>query len=170
MSKLRLWSVLGVVSALSAGMAMLAWGQQAPLSPLHNSDELAGLMRVKLASTQKVVEGLMAEDFNLIRKGGEELSRICDATQWRSRDDQLYAQYRSELRRNAQKLIQLAEEKNLDGSAYAYMHSLTTCITCHEHCRDVLHIATKGSGFKVVPIPATEQENSPATRMSPFIR
>lgn len=169
MSKLKLWGILGVLSTLSTALAMFAWGQQAPLAPLHNPDELAGLMRVKLASTQKVVEGLMAEDFDLIRKGGEELSRICDATQWRSRDDQLYAQYRSELRRTAQKLIQMAAEKNLDGSAYTYMHALTTCITCHEHCRDILHVATKRPDFTVVPIPATEQENS-LERMRPFRR
>jgi hypothetical protein len=169
MSKLKLWGILGVLSTLSAALAMIAWGQQVPLQPLHHPDELGGLMRAKLASSQKVVEGLMAADFDLIRKGGEELSRICDATQWRSRDDQLYGQYRSEMRRSAQKLIQMAAEKNLSGSAYTYMHSLNTCINCHEHCRDVLHVATKGPDFKVVPIPATEQENS-LERMRPFRR
>ena len=155
MSKLRILCVLGV---LSTGLVMLAWGQ-APLRPTHNPDELSALMRSKLASSQKVVEGLVAEDFDLIHKGASEMSKVCDATDWHASDDQVYAHYRSELRRTAKKLMLLAEEKNLDGSAYTYMHSLTTCISCHEYSRDVLHIASKSPNLKVVPIPATEGEN-----------
>lgn len=155
MSKLR---ILGVLGVLSTGLVMLAWGQ-APLRPTHSPDELPALMRAKLASSQKVVEGLVAEDFDLIHKGALEMSKICDATDWHASDDQVYAHYRSELRRNAKKLMLLAEEKNLDGSAYTYMHSLTTCISCHEYSRDVLHIASKSPNLNVVPIPATEGEN-----------
>lgn len=158
MSKLKL---LGVLGLLSTSLAMLAWGQQPPAPPAHHPDELPGLMRAKLASSQKVVEGLMAKDFELIRKGAEEMGTVCDATEWRGSDDQVYAHYRAELRRAAKKLILLAEEKNLDGTAYTYMHSLTTCISCHEYSRDVLHIAARQHDFKVIPIPATEQEQIP---------
>jgi hypothetical protein len=160
MSKLK---ILGVLAVLSAGVVVLAWGQ-APPKPTHNPDELPALMRAKLASSQKVVEGLVAEDFELIRKGALEMTKICDASEWHASDDQVYAHYRSELRRTAKKLMLLAEEKNLDGSAYTYMHSLTTCISCHEYSRDVLHIATKNPDLKVVPIPATEEESSPDRR------
>jgi hypothetical protein len=38
------------------------------------------------------------------------------------------------------------------------MHSLTTCISCHQYCRDVLKIATADDMDKVVPIPVTEDE------------
>lgn len=162
MSKAKIWGVLAV-SALSAGGVMLAWGQT-PLKPTHNADELPALMRAKLASSQKVVEGLVAEDFDMIHKGALEMTKICDATEWHASDDQVYAHYRSELRRSAKKLMLLAEEKNLDGSAYTYMHSLTTCISCHEYSRDVLHIATKNPNLKVVPIPANDGENGPDRR------
>lgn len=164
MSKLK---ILGVLGVLSTGLVMLAWGQ-APLKPTHSSDELSGLMRAKLASSQKVVEGLMAKDFALIQKGAEEMSKVCDATDWHASDDKVYANYRSELRRTAKKLILLAEEKNLEGSVYTYMHSLTTCISCHEYSRDVLQIVKKSPDRKVVPIPATEQEGtSEQTRSLP---
>ena len=156
MSKLKLLSVLGV---LSVALTMLAWAQQAPATPAHRPEELSGLMRAKLASSQKVTEGLMAKDFDLIRKGAEEMSKVCDATEWHARGDQVYAHYRSELRRTAKKLILLADDKNLDASAYTYMHSLTTCISCHEYSRDVLHIAAKSPVFKVVPIPTTDEES-----------
>ena len=154
MSKFKLLSLLSIVSA---SLAVLAWGQVPGKTPDHTPDELAGLMRAKLASSQKVVEGLMANDFDLIRNGADELSKVCDATQWHATNDQVYAHYRADLRRSAKKLILLADEKNLDGASYTYMHSLTTCISCHAYCRDVLHVATTSPQFKVVPIPVTAQ-------------
>jgi len=155
--------VLGVLGLLSTSLAVLAWAQ-APIAPerpvphTHSDDELAGLMRAKLASSQKVVEGLMAKDFDLIGKGGLEMIKVCDASQWHASDDQVYAHYRAELRRSAKKLILLAEEKNLDGAAYTYMHSLTTCMNCHDYCRDVLHVSVKKTSQRVVPIPVTDEE------------
>jgi hypothetical protein len=157
MLKLKLLVVFGISAT---ALAMLAWGQEKPFRPSDSTDELGGLMRAKLASSQKVVEGLMSKDFALIRKGSEEMSKICDATHWHATDDQVYAHYRSELRRAAKKMMLLSEEKNLDGSAYTYMHSLITCINCHEYCRDVLHIAKHAPDLKVIPIPATERQNS----------
>lgn len=156
MSKLKLLSVLGI---LSTGLAALALGQPTRAKPKPDQDEMPGLMRAKLACSQKIVEGLMAKDFGLIRKGAEEMSKICDATEWHAHDDQVYAHYRSELQRTAKKLILLSEDANLDGAAYTYMHSLTTCISCHDYCRDVLHVAAKDPDFEVVPIPATEEES-----------
>lgn len=160
MSKLK---ILGAMGILSTALAVLAWAQAPiaparPVSPTHSEDELSALMRAKLASSQKIVEGLMSKDFDLIGKGALELTKVCDASQWHASDDQVYAHYRSELRRTAKKLILLSEEKNLDGAAYTYMNSITTCINCHDYCRDVLHVADKKSAHKVVPIPVTDED------------
>ena len=155
MLKLKLLSGLGV---LSVTLTLLAWVHQAPATPAHRSAELAGLMRAKLASSQKIVEGLLAKDFDVIRKGAEEMTKVCNASEWHASGDQVYANYRLELQRTAKKLMLLADEKNLDGSVYTYVHSLTTCIGCHEYSRDVLHIATKNP-FKDVPIPTTDEES-----------
>lgn len=150
----RLW-LSGL--ALCAG-AVTAWSVE-PSSPLpHGSRELPHLMQAKLASSQRVVEGLVLRDFGLIRRGGQELRQICEATQWRAQEDQMYAHYRAEMRRQANKLVLQAEEKNLDGAAYSYMHALTTCINCHDHCRDVLHIASLRPPSRVIPIPTTDEE------------
>src|SRR5262245_32686422 len=154
------WGLVGIVVTLSAALAIRAWGQAAPAAPLHNTHELSGLMRAKLASSQKVVEGLMAADFELIHKGALDMSKICDATNWHASDDQVYAHYRAELKRTAKKLMLQVEDKNLDAASYTYMHSLTTCISCHEYSRDVLHIASRNADLKVVPIPTTEEGES----------
>ena len=116
-------------------------------------------MRAKLSSSQKVVEGLMAGDFAMIRKGGEDLQKICDSTQWKQGENQVVAHYRAELKRSAIKLVQQAEQQNLDGAAYTYMHTMTTCINCHQYSRDVLRLADFEQS-RVVPIPVTEQENA----------
>ncbi|MCC7334029.1 MAG: hypothetical protein IT422_02965 [Pirellulaceae bacterium] len=142
-----------VVTCLLTGIGTLVIGQQPRLSDADHND-LAVLMRAKLMSTQKVVEGLMDGDFSMIRKGGVELQRICDATGWRSHDDQVYGHYRAELKRSATKLVEQANAGSLDGAAYGYMHTLTTCINCHDHCRNVLRVAQASPG--VVPIPVTE--------------
>ncbi len=86
------------------------------------------------------------------------MSRICDATEWVGHSDPIYAHHRTELKRQANKLIKLAGDKNLDGVTYTSMHALTTCISCHQHCRDVLKIA-EGSrrSTRVIPIPVTDE-------------
>ena len=156
---MRHWKLLSGLMVCCCGFAMIAWGQQSSQLPESGRDQLGGLMRAKLSSSQRVVEGLMAGDFGLIRKGGDEMLKICDAEEWRTREDQIYAHYRGELRRNAMKLIKQADEKSLDGAAYTYMHSMTTCISCHEYCRNVLRVASVTLPSYVAPIPVTEQES-----------
>jgi len=48
--------------------------------------------------------------------------------------------------RPSKKLGVLAKEQNLDGAAYAFMTTLTTCINCHQYSRDVLRTAESRSG------------------------
>ena len=144
--------------------ALCAFAQQPPALNTLSSDESAVLMRAKLSSSQKVIEGLMAGDFAMIRKGGEDLQKICDSSQWRKRDDQVVAHYRGELRRSAIKLVQQAAEENLEGAAYTYMHTMTTCINCHQYSRDVLRIADRSEPLRVVPIPVTEEPSFPQSR------
>ena len=131
---------------------------QQPVLTNREPAELTIAMRAKLAASQKIVEGLTSADFELIRKGAGELSSVCDSQIWRPREDQVYSHYRGELHRAAIKLSDMAEQQNLDGAAYTYMHTLSTCINCHQYSRDVLRVASipRGSGA-VVSIPVTEE-------------
>lgn len=149
------WIASGV---LAAAGALFAAGDRTTPAPIHD-DQQATLMLAKRASAQKVVDGLVLKDFDQIHRGATELVRICDATEWAARGDQVYAHHRTELRRQALKLAKMADEKNLDGAAFAYMHSLTTCISCHEYSRDVLRISDnpRPTG-RIVPIPVNDDE------------
>ena len=151
---------LGFIACfLGAGVVLLAGEAKPPATGA--SDTEAALMRAKLASSQRIVEGLMAQDFKLIRNGAQELEKICEATQWHAEEDQVYAHYRAELRRTAKKLAILAQDKDQDGATYTYMHSITTCISCHDYCRDVLHVAREEPNLQATPSSQTDDEHPP---------
>jgi len=120
--------------------------------------QLPGLMLAKLASSQTIVAGLVSKDFDQIRRGAQDMIRICDATQWETNSDAVYAHHRQELRRQSVRLSELAAEGNLEGAAFVYSHSVSTCITCHQHCRDVLRIAERRQPVSgVIRIPTSDE-------------
>ena len=114
------------------------------------------LMRAKLASSQKILEGLVEKNFAHIQKGGEELVKVGEAAAWVVSEDQAYDHFRREFRRQSLKLASFGEQQNLEGATYAYLALVTTCVECHSHCRDVLRIAAEPPNLKAVPIPTTE--------------
>lgn len=155
MTDIRRWTWIACGVLVAAGVVYAA-GDREPAT-ISNRQQSA-LMLAKIASSQRIVDGLVCKDFDEISRGADDLVRICQATEWSARGDKVYVHYRDELRRQAQKLSKMAREKNLDGAAFTYMHSLTTCIGCHEYCRDVLHIsADQRPKYKIVPIPVEEE-------------
>ncbi|HXY36422.1 MAG TPA: hypothetical protein VEI07_19455 [Planctomycetaceae bacterium] len=158
-------AVFGLICAGVGAASLIAWGSEKNEPLAAETLELATLMHAKLASSQKITEGLVTKDFDLIRKGAEELRRVTSATKWYSHNDPVFLQYRAELGRNADKLIRVADEKDLDAAAYTYTASLTTCIACHEYSRDVLHVPARRNPRAVQPIPDTDEE--PATSAQP---
>lgn len=152
MSMMQRWLLVSAVVLLIAGVVSAS--SETSKTEADPADQQAALMLAKLACSQKITNGLVTKDFEQIHRGATELGSICIATAWASHKDPVYAHHRTELRKQAQKLAKMAEEKNLDGATYSYMHSLNTCINCHEYCRDVLSIVDDSKvNLKVVPIP-----------------
>ncbi len=118
----------------------IAWSQPREERPPAPA-ESAALMRAKLASTQKIVEGLLAKDFDLVVRGGDELLKIEAHAGWPAEQDQVYSHHRNGMQQQAAKISQLGRDRNLEGASYAYMHLVSSCIDCHSYCRDVLHVA-----------------------------
>ena len=121
--------------------------------PARKAKPVDVLMRSKLASSQKVVEGLVAKDFSMVQKGAKELLKVCDAEEWRSSDEQVYKHFKTELRRQVEKLDAFSDAQNLEGTTFAYLSLISTCVDCHSHCRDVLRIASEPPKLKPVPAP-----------------
>jgi hypothetical protein len=148
-----------VLTGLFAVAAASLAAEKLNYSVEEKAEQQSALMLAKLASTQKITNGLVSKDFEEISRGAKELVKICQATEWAGHQDQIYAHHRIEMQKHAEKLEQLARQRNLEGAAFVYMNSLTSCINCHEYCRDVLRIADDSeSHFKVVPIPTREPE------------
>ena len=153
--RITVWVAAGLVRASGIKMASITFA-----APQELPDEpIPGLMLAKLASSQAIVAGLVSKDFDQIKRGAKDMIRICDASEWEGNQDDVYAHHRKELRRHSIKLTQLADEQNLDGAAFVYMHTVSTCINCHQHCRDVLRIASKPRPTSgVIRIPVAEED------------
>ena len=110
------------------------------------------LMRAKLSSSQKVLEGLLAEDYTLIAQGAREMKRVSEAAEWPRVRDAVYEHYAAEFRRQCIKLEGLAQKTNHEGATFTYLQMTTTCITCHNYVRDALRIADEpNGGVQLIP-------------------
>jgi hypothetical protein len=117
------------------------WLVAAPGEGAEQDADVAAFMRAKLASSQKVLEGLVTKDFELVKHGADEMHRMSEAAEWRHINDPVYEHYSSEFRRLTEKLSRLAEEGNSEGAAFTYLSTTTTCISCHDYVRDVTRVA-----------------------------
>ena len=150
-----------VGATATAAVVVLAGACLLTNAKANNSQQepnVPGLMLAKLASTQRVVTGLVSKNFDEIKRGAKDMISICDASQWESHSDPLYGHYKSELRRQATGLCELAEQQNLDGAAFGYIQTIGTCVSCHTHCRDVLRIAAVPNRVIQIPVVEGEQE------------
>jgi hypothetical protein len=94
------------------------------------------LMRQKLKYSQRMLEGLATEDFEMIRKN----ARLMNAfNQLESRFWADTPEYRSQLQTfqfTNNKMMRMAEAKNLEGVALAYTQMTMTCFNCHVLVRE----------------------------------
>lgn len=104
----------------------------------HEKAKLAKFMRKKLNAAEKILEGLVIEDFGLIRQGAAQLKKMSSAEQWRVSNNALYRQYSGEFRRKVERLEDMAKEKKLEGAALTYLEVTMSCLECHKYVRATL--------------------------------
>jgi hypothetical protein len=100
------------------------------------ADAVADFMRAKLGHSQRVLEGLSLEDYDLIARGAQELALASQASSWQVLQTEEYARQSGEFRRSCDSLRNAAKAKNLDGAALAWMEVTMKCIQCHKYVRD----------------------------------
>ena len=98
-------------------------------------DKTKPFMRAKLTGSQRVLDGLVSENFGLIHAGAQHMKAISEAVQWPRAEDKVYDHHGDEFRRQCDKLMQMADEKNLEGAQFTYLSMTTTCISCHSYVR-----------------------------------
>jgi hypothetical protein len=94
-------------------------------------------MRAKLIHSQKVLEGLTTENFDLIAKESQQMSLLSLASTWQVIETPEYTRRSNEFRRAADDLTKAAKNKNLDGATLAFVNVTLKCVECHKYVRTV---------------------------------
>jgi cytochrome c556 len=112
-----------------------AKGQAAKDPPAVNA--VKEFMRAKLTHSQKVLEGLALEDFDLIAKNAQAMSLLSKDATWQVLQTPQYLQQSQDFQRAADAVTDAAKKKSLDGAALAYVELTMKCINCHKYVRGV---------------------------------
>jgi cytochrome c556 len=99
--------------------------------------DVATFMRLKLAHSQKLLEGIALEDFKLIEKSAQDLSLLSREENWQVFQTPDYLRHSEEFRRAAESVREAAAKKNVDGAALGYVGLTLSCVNCHKYVRDV---------------------------------
>ncbi len=152
-------SVLVILIAMVLAVST-ASGEELPAA-VKIMDEPGTLMRAKLTSSQRVLEGLLRKDFEAVARGAREMKRISEAAEWPRARDSVYEHFGAEFRRQCNQLEDLATKENHQAASFIYLHMTTTCIHCHDYVRDSLRIAGPGHGSGVQLIPSQWPDKRP---------
>src|SRR4051812_49420558 len=132
--------LVGLAFALTGGMPAPSGHGQEPKAeakkPNDADKELGGLMKRKLENSQKVLEGLALNNFDMISKHAEELISISKQAEFKVLKTPEYELFSNEFRRSGAELAKNAKGKNLDGVTLAYVDLTFTCVRCHKHVRE----------------------------------
>jgi hypothetical protein len=133
-TKLLLFTVsLAVAMGLSAGLAQT-----------KRSRAAKEFMRDKLELSQRVLEGLATEDYDLIMAKGVKLSAMSKEADWRVFENPDYDQQSVLFRRQVEALVKSAKDKNLEAATLAYVRMTMSCVDCHKLVRGKLVASANG--------------------------
>jgi len=112
-----------------------------PVAPrLSRDTELRTFMRKKLAASNKILEGLATDDFELVKAGARQLNEMSSAERWFVSADPVYRQFSGEFREITAQVLKAAEDGNADRVAMKWMDATISCLDCHRFVRG-MHVA-----------------------------
>lgn len=124
-------------------IALLA-GVAATIAPNEPKITTREIMKLKLESSQKVLEGIAVENFAAISANAQKLAVLSQAAGWQARQTPEYKQYTAEFRRHAEALQKAARDENVDAASVAYFQLTISCVNCHRHMRGVRTVSNSG--------------------------
>lgn len=136
---------LAAVSGSKGGSAPAAQERVTPIPAQSEQDRVVRqpvgpLMLAKLSHTQRIIEGLVTQDFEKIATAAKAMKLMSlDLPQgWQKQDSdgEVYEHFRLEFMRQTARLEKMADEKNAAGAAYFQQNLTATCIACHDYIRD----------------------------------
>lgn len=147
--KKPIWIAASVLILGLIGRPFWTTAADPPTQPIHETEVL---MRAKLSSSQRVLEGLLSEDFRLIAQASKEMKKISEAAEWPRARDAVYEHFAAEFRRQCNKLEHLAAQRNHEAASFTYLQMTTTCIDCHNYIREGWRMASgPDGGVQLIP-------------------
>ncbi len=98
--------------------------------------ETRNFMRGKLAHSQKILEGITTDNFDLVIKHAQEMSLLSMESQWNVLRTQQYVDESAEFRHSLQRLTEAAQQKKIDAAALSYVDVTLKCVHCHKYVRN----------------------------------
>ena len=127
--KLR-WTTLAVIAIVFSSAAILA--QQDAERELKRKQFW---MQKKLDYSQKILSGLATEDFKAIHENATAMGKLNILERFFHAKTKEYQTQLKIFGYANQELVRLADEKNIDGAALAYMQLTMSCVNCHKLLR-----------------------------------
>ena len=127
----RSMTVVTSAAALASVCWLAAGGHAAPRPDLRD------FMRVKLKHSQKVLKGLVPNDFTMVAKNAQDMSLLSLDETWQVLTTPDYLEYSRKFRVTTDALSSAAKRNNLEQSTVAFNQVTTRCVECHKYVRDV---------------------------------
>lgn len=162
---MRRWIL--TVSIISSAIVLGVRMDTAKAEPKNNSLQANTpvFMRAKLASSKRVLEGLVLDDFAMVEKAAHEMKTLSEHTHWPKSTDKVYEHFTSEFRQQCDKLARLAKKKDRDGTHFTFLSISTTCVDCHGYVRGRFRVAANTSNASSpIPLIPTEWDAKPIRR------
>lgn len=129
---------------LTALIALGVAGLSVALAQSKRNRATKEFMRDKLELSQRMLEGLATEDYDLMIAKGTKLSAMSQDANWRVFENPDYDQQSATFRRQVDALVKAAKDKNLDAATLAYVRMTMSCVDCHKLVRGKLVASADG--------------------------
>ena len=93
------------------------------------------VMKMKLAKSKAILEGLAIEDFDAVAKNARELKSLSLESGWNVLQTMEYASQSRDFRRAADLIAEAASEKDINRATLGYVSMTVRCIECHSYMR-----------------------------------
>jgi hypothetical protein len=121
--------------AILAFLLVLGVGLTTTIAQSKRNQAAKEFMKEKLALSQRVLEGIATENYDLVIARGTRLSAMTKEADWRLFENPDYEQQSIIFRRQVDALVKAAKDKNLDAATLAYVRVTISCVDCHKLVR-----------------------------------
>lgn len=107
----------------------------AALTHASQQEAVRQLMKAKAGYAHSLLDAVVMEDFDAVREQAFRLKAVAETGDWKVLDSPEYVERSEAFLRAADRLLDVAGERNGDGVALAYLEVTLSCVHCHHYVR-----------------------------------